>query len=312
MSNLRKLPDFAQLDLFPVQFTDIAPRMVQDVMWRPFFALGKKPRFKSIVYKTEHAEIKISGNAEYGMATIFDEDILMWLVSQVVEAKDRGEPTSPQISFEPYKCLQGIRRETGGRQYKLLKDGLKRLHSTTIETTIRRHDQTSLADGKKRKLEAGFHWIEAYGFNITEHRGKEVVKGITVVLPNWLYQASIRQKGVLTINEDYLLLTSGFDRVLYKIARKHTGKQKFYSLSMQQLHEKTGSEQRFSDFTIKIRQAVEQNGLPEYYMMLSPKGCKTLALNNRIGLAEVHWNQEVVTFWNQEYLIQEPLQLKSF
>jgi len=312
MSNLRKLPDFTQLDLFPAAFTDIATRMVQDVMWRPFFALGKKPRFKPIVYKNDEAKIKIFGTTEYGIATIFDEDILMWLVSQVRQARDEGKQTSAQLDFTPYDCLKGMRRNTGGTEYNLLKDGLRRLHSTTIETSIRRHSQISLTDSKKRKLEVGFHWIEAYGFNIAEYKGKEVVKGITVVLPNWLYQSAIKAKEVLTINEDYLLLTSGYDRALYKIARKHVGRQKFYSLSMQQLYEKSGSDSVFSHFCRDIRKRVELNGLPEYYMMLSPKGCKAHCPEHNTELAEVYWSQEIVTFWSRESLIQKPLQLKSF
>jgi len=302
MNNLRKLPDYTQLDLFSAEFGDIATRMVQDVMWRPFFALGKKPRFKPIKYKNDEVEIKIFGTTEYGIATIFDEDILMWLVSQIVEKRDKGEPISPKISFTPYECLQGMRRNTGGRQYELLKDGLKRLHTTSIETTIRRRDQVSLADGETRVLETGFHWLEAYGFNLVEHKGKEVVKGITVVLPNWLYQAAMKQNQVLTYHEDYLLMTSGYDRALYKIARKHTGRQKHYSLSMQQLYEKTGSDDRFSNFAGRIRERVEINGLPDYYMMLSPKYYKVMCEGHSIELPKYLWEQEAVTFWNREKL----------
>ncbi len=303
MSNLRKLPDFAQLDLFSVEFSDIATRMVQDVMWRPFFALGKKHRFEPIIYENGDVKIEVIGTTKYGIATIFDEDILMWFVSQIREKRNRGEPTSPKISFTPYECLQGMRRNTGGTEYKLLKDGLKRLHTTSIETTIRRRDQISLADGETQILEAGFHWLEAYGFNLTEHKGKEVIKGITVVLPNWLYQAAIRQKQVLTYHENYLLLTSGYDRALYKIARKHTGRQKYYSLSMLQLYEKTGSDAVFSHFCRDIRKRVELNRLPDYYMMLSPKYCKAMYEGHSIELPKHLWKQEAVTFWNQEKLL---------
>lgn len=303
MSNLRKLPDFTQLDLFSVEFTDIATRMVQDVMWRPFFALGKKPRFEPIVYKTDNTEIMIMGAKPDGIATIFDEDILMYLISLVVEAQDRGEPTSPQISFEPYTCLQGIRRDTGGTEYRLLIDGLRRLHSTTIRTTIRKKEQVSLADGRGRQvLETGFHWIEGYTVNRVQYKDREVVKGITVVLSNWLYQAAIKPKEVLTIDADYLSLTSGYDRVLYKIARKHTGRQKYYSLSMRQLYEKSGSQDRFSNFSNRIRERVGLNRLPEYYMMLSPKYYKVMCEGHSMELPKHLWEQEAVTFWNREKL----------
>jgi len=309
-SNLRKLPDFTQLDLFAADFTDIATRMLQDVMWRPFFALSNKPRFEPIVYSSENVEIMIVGSKPFGIATVFDADILMWLISQVVEAKDKGEVPSPQVDFKPYDCLRGIRRDTGGRQYKLLMNALRRLHSTTVVTSIRKRDQTSLSKADTHILEAGFHWVEAYGVHRKEHNGKETIDGITAVLPNWIYRAVTNQKNVLTFDEDYLLLKSGLDRAFYMIARKHVGRQKYYSLTMEQLHEKTGSEMIFSHFCREARKRLQLNGLPEYFMMLSPKGCSTLSLGNNTKLQPHHTDPEVITFWNQKHLSRESFRLK--
>lgn len=311
MSNLRKLSDFTQLDLFTPDFSDISTRMLQDMMWRPFFALGKKPRHKPIEYKTDNVSVKIVGSG-YGLATIWDADILMWIISQIVERLDKGEQPSPQVHFTPYECLQAIRRGTGGSQYLQVINALQRLHGTIVETTIRKPDQVSLTKSEVRRLKAGFHLLEAYGVQYTEDRGKEQVKGITVVLSNWLYKGVINRRNVLTINDDYFLLKGGLERVLYLLARKHTGKQKHYSASMRELYEKTGSEQPFHTFCRAVRKCVELNRLPEYFMMLSPKGCRTHCPGHSTELIEAHWNQEVITFWNQEYLILKPLQLKSF
>ena len=309
-TSLRKLPDFTQLDLFTAEYSDIAPRMLQDLMWRPFFALGKSPRSKPIIYKNDNVQIKISGIAEYGIATIWDADILTYITSLIVEARDKGEPTSPQVYFTPYDCLKGTRRDTGGSQYERVVNAIKRLTGTLIETNIRQPDQISLSKTEQKRLEVGFHWLEAYGVQHVKHNGKEAVKGITAVVPNWLYRAVINPRNILTINEDYFLITSGLNRMLYLIARKHVGRQKYYSASMRELYEKTGSEQRFSDFTRDVRRHVEANTLPEYYMMLSPKGCKTHRPRHSMELEPHHVELEVVTFWNQEWLAQEPLQLK--
>ncbi len=92
-TSLRKLPNYMQLDLFYADFSDIAIRALQDVMERPFFALDTKPRFEPIMYKTKGAEVTISGGKPHGIATIFDHDILMWIISQIVEEIDKGEPT---------------------------------------------------------------------------------------------------------------------------------------------------------------------------------------------------------------------------
>jgi plasmid replication initiation protein len=92
---------------------------------------------------------------------------------------------------------------------------------------------------------------------------------MTLTLPDWLYQGVIGKGGVLTIHEDYFLLTGGIERWLYRVARKHAGKQEHgWGFTMRQLHEKSGSLARLSDFALDVRKLVEQNTLPEYAISL--------------------------------------------
>lgn len=267
--SLRKLPNFTQLDLFHADFNDIAIRSLREVMERPFFALtNNKPRFTPIRYKTSSAEVVISGGAPYGIATIFDHDILMWLISQIVEARDDGKPTSPQIDFTPYSCLQGIYRRTSGHYYQLLAKALHRLANTYVTTTIRKEDQIPLKRSDRRRLEQGFHWIEGIGIQYVERNGKEVPEGVTVVLPNWLYRGALKHGNILTIDERYFLMRSGLERVLYMIARKHVGYQQQWTFTMRELYKKTGSEMPYRDFAKKIRKIVARDLLPEYCMDL--------------------------------------------
>ncbi len=70
---------------------------------------------------------------------------------------------------------------------------------------------------------------------------------------------------VLTIHEDYFILTGGIERWLYRVARKHAGHQEAgWSFTMRQLYDKSGSAARFSDFAIDVRKIVEADSLPEY------------------------------------------------
>jgi plasmid replication initiation protein len=48
---------------------------------------------------------------------------------------------------------------------------------------------------------------------------------MTITLPDWLYDGVVQKGGVLTIHEDYFLLTGGIGRWLYRVARKHAGTQ---------------------------------------------------------------------------------------
>jgi len=69
---------------------------------------------------------------------------------------------------------------------------------------------------------------------------------------------------VLTIHEDYFLLTGGIERWLYRVARKHAGKQETgWSFSMRTaLREVPDRRPRVSDFAIDIRRVVAGNQLP--------------------------------------------------
>ncbi|AMV40226.1 replication initiator protein A [Planctomyces sp. SH-PL62] len=251
-------PSDSQPDLFAASFADIPIRDQRDTMERPFFSLAKKPRHAPIEYQVGDVWVEVSANPKFGMATIWDADILIWASTQVTEALDRELKPSRTIHFHPYNLLKAIRRETGGEHYRRLRAALDRLTHTAVRTNIRGH-------GKKKI--ASFHWLESWTEVIDEATGETT--GMTMTLPDWLYDGVLMRGGVLTIHEDYFLLTGGIERWLYRVARKHAGQQELgWSFTMRQLFEKSGSTARFSDFAIDVRKAVEGNALPEYSMAI--------------------------------------------
>jgi plasmid replication initiation protein len=243
-----------QPDLFAANFADIPIRDQRDTMERPFFSLAKKPRFVPIEYHVGDVWVEVSANPKFGIATIWDADILIWAATQVTEAMDRGIEPSRTIRFHPHNLLKSIRRPTGGEHYQRLRAALDRLTHTAVRTNIR-------AQGKKKA--ASFHWLEGWT-ELTEEKTGEPT-GMTLTLPDWLFQGIVMKGGVLTIHEDYFLLTGGIERWLYRVARKHAGHQETgWQFTMRQLYEKSGSSSRFSDFALDVRKVVEANSLPEY------------------------------------------------
>jgi len=115
----------------------VSPRDQRDLMERPFFSLAKSKRTKPILYKAGDTEVEVYAVPEFGMATIWDADVLTWAATQIVEAADKGLRTSRFVRFTPYQLLVATGRGTGFRQYKLLKRALQRLRSTAVKTTIR-------------------------------------------------------------------------------------------------------------------------------------------------------------------------------
>jgi len=251
-----------QLDIFQACYADIPIRDQRETMERPFFSLAKTPRRTPIEYKGGGVYVRVKPGLESGVATIWDADILIWAATQITEALDRGGETGRTIRFHPYNLLKGIRRHTGGDQYRKLLDALTRLKETTIDTNIRPEK-----GGKKR---SSFSWIDSWGAEEGPD-GKPVAMWIT--LSNWLYEGIVQDGGVLSIHEDYFLLTGGVARWLYRIARKHAGQQDMgWQFTMRQLYEKSGSAARISDFAIMVREVVRADVLPEYTLAISRNG----------------------------------------
>lgn len=243
-----------QPDLFAANFADIPIRDQRDTMERPFFSLAKRPRFAPIEYNIGDVWVEVSANPKFGIATIWDADILIWASTQITEAIDRGVPASRVIHFHPHHLLKSIRRPTGGEHYRRLRAALDRLTHTAVRTNIR-------AEGRKKT--ASFHWLESWTEVTDEATGETT--GITVTIPDWLFDGILMKGGVLTIHEDYFLLTGGIERWLYRVARKHAGQQEHgWQFTMRQLYEKSGASSRFSDFAIDVRKVVEADSLPEY------------------------------------------------
>src|ERR1700678_714490 len=165
-----------QADLFAANFADIPIRDQRDTMERPFFSLAKKPRFAPIEYHVGDVWVEVSANPKFGIATIWDADILIWASTQITEAMDRGIPPSRVIRFHPRILSKAIRRPTGGEHDTRFRAALARLTHTAVRTNIR-------AEGKKQS--ASFHWLESW-HEITDEQTGETI-GITVTLPDWLY-----------------------------------------------------------------------------------------------------------------------------
>lgn len=249
----------AQPDLFAPTFGDIASRDGIDLMEFPFFSLSKKKRFKAIRYENEARGINItvSGGEPNGIATIWDKDVLLWCISQVVEALDRGEKPDKTIYFHPYQLLKAIRRSNGKEHYERLENALVRLGNTTIHTSLR-------TDKKTQKF--GFHWIENYA-TARENTTGEGVGMWSITLSDWAYKAALNKRLVLTLDDDYFLLTGGRERWIYGIARKHGGYQEHgFTIAMRTLHAKSGTSEQYKFWAHEIRQIVKANELPGYHL----------------------------------------------
>lgn len=246
-----------QLDLFRSIPGDVAPRDAQDLMAWPFFSLAKSRRTAPIEFRMGETWISVEAVPEHGMATIWDADILIWAASQLVEARDARRPTSRLMATTPHEILTFVGRGTGRNNYERLKAALDRLQSTTVATSIRQHHQ------RRRHR---FSWINEWR-ELTDGAGRAL--GIQLILPDWFYAGVLDRALVLTIDRAYFDLTGGLERWLYRIVRKHGGRQQGgWSFDVAHLHLKSGALSPQKRFAFELRDIVRRQPLPGYRLTI--------------------------------------------
>ncbi|HEX4181991.1 MAG TPA: replication initiator protein A, partial [Caulobacteraceae bacterium] len=257
-------PRPSQFDLFIPLMRDLPLKDQRETMERPFFSLQKRKRLKPIEYASGDGEVRVKVEAvpAYGMATIWDGDILIWAASALNRLKAEGHNDVPrELKTTAYDLLRSIQRDTGGKGYVELKAALDRLQTTTIFTSIRSKS------GRDRR----FSWLDSWQVEVDPVTDKPIALKIT--LSNWVYEGIINEKSVLTMHPDYFQLSGGLERALYRIARKHAGDQEQgWTCRVSLLHEKSGSDSAPKEFARMLRKIVEANDLPEYDLAFSTAG----------------------------------------
>jgi plasmid replication initiation protein len=271
----------SELDLFIPLLHDVPLKDQRETMERPFFSLQKRKRLKPIEYRSPDGDVwvKVEAMPAYGMATIWDADILIWAASALARMKAQGVNDLPRtLKTTTYDLLRAIKRDTGGKAYAELQAALQRLETTSIRTSLR---------APTRRTEAQFGWLDGWTLEIDQTTGQP--RGMTLTLSNWVYEGIVGDRSLLTMHGDYFLLTGGLERSLYRIARKHAGVQpEGWLCRLEILHTKTGSDSPSKEFNRMLRKVVERNQLPEYDLKLTTTqdGSPALFVISRLAAME--------------------------
>lgn len=251
-----------QIDLFLPYLADLNLRDQREVMERPFFSLAKSKRLKPIDYTSPDGKtfVHVSANPDYGMATIWDADILIYCASVLNDLKQRRVNDIPRtLKIMPYDLLRSIGRPISGRSYELLAGALDRLQSTTVKTNIR----------AEKRFEATFSWLDNWSQLVDAKTERS--KGLSISLSSWFYDGVLMNGGVLSIDRAYFDITGGRERWLYKVARKHAGGAgpEGFAIALPTLFEKSGAEGQYRRFKFEIAAIVRRNDLPGFDLRLA-------------------------------------------
>jgi len=251
------LPDRRpQQDLFVCDVADAVLKDIMQHMEHPFYSLSKKPETKVRRYEHNGNWIEITPSVK-GQATIYDKDILIYCISQIMAKLNRDEPVSQRVRISSRDLLIFANRGTSGRDYVALTEAIDRLAGTRISTNIKvggeeQYDNFGLIDAasirRQNGLDGRLLWCE-------------------VTLSDWVFNA-IRANEVLALHPDYFRLRKPLERRVYELARKHVGIQVEWKISLGKLLKKTGSQSPMKRFRQMIKELAASDHLPDYAVSL--------------------------------------------
>ncbi|MBB1493172.1 replication initiator protein A [Paracoccus sp. MC1854] len=249
------IPDrHPQHDLFICDVSDAALKDVMQHMEHPFYSLSKKPDTNVRRYEHNGHWLEVTPSVK-GLATIYDKDILIYCISQIMAKLRRGEPVSRRVRINSRDLLIFSNRGTSGRDYMALVEALDRLEGTRIRTNI--------VTGDEEQID-GFGLIDASSIR-RKHGLDGRLLWCEVKLSDWVFSA-IRAQEVLTLHRDYFRLRKPLERRVYEIARKHCGQQDSWKISLPLLLKKSGSQSPEKRFRQMIRHLAQHDHLPDYHV----------------------------------------------
>ncbi|WP_226584174.1 replication initiator protein A [Acuticoccus sediminis] len=266
-------------DLFVCDILDATPKGDRASMEHPLFSLSVKKDMTPFDYRRGEVGLRIVPAAEEGRANIFDRDILIYVLSQLMAAKEEGRPIGRRVRICAYDLLKATNRHTSGQAYGTLRRALVRLQYTQIHTNI--HD----------------HGISAWR-QISLITDATIVKedetgrmlDVELELGEWLVKA-VENNNVLTLSRDYFQLRKPLERRLYELARKHCGQQAEWKIGLVTLKEKCGSNSTDKEFKRLIKTICDtdegEHHMPDYRfrlvagnLVVHPRPELTLALGS--------------------------------
>jgi plasmid replication initiation protein len=265
------LPDrHPQADFF---ICDVADAVLKDLipqMEHPFYVLSKKPETAVRRYEHNGKWLEVIPSAK-GQATIYDKDILIYVVSQIMHKLNRGEAVSRRLRFNPRDLLVFVNRGTGGKDYEAFCASLDRLMGTVIKTNI-----TTVGGGPDH-VDIGtderlgwFHLIESAHINRKNGEEGGRILSAEIQISEWIFN-SIRRKSVLTLHRDYFRLRKPIERRVYEIARKMCGAKADFEIGLDKLLKRTGARTELKRFRHTLREIATHNHLPDYEVHFDEK-----------------------------------------
>ena len=246
------------LDFFVLDIADAVPKDDMASMEHPLFSLATKPDMRHLEYRNGETILKIRPSS-LGLPTIFDKDILIFVISQLMARKNKGDEIGDTVRFSMRELCIAINRPIGGDHYKRIENAIDRLQGTQFVTNVK--------TGKEKERRT-FSMIDEGGMVKNEEFSRNDFCEIKI--SRWLMRA-IEANEVVSISRDYFRLRRPLERRLYEIARKHCGSSARWQISLTNLQDKTGSNAPLKKFRHNLREIITSDVTPFYRFELDAR-----------------------------------------
>ena len=199
-------------------------RNERNLMLFPFCSTAKAKRVKGIRYASADGKrwLEVTANYDYGMAKIWDFDILRFALSKAGEVALQVGYFPPCVEFTAYECLKAIGRDTkAGKNYIWIEEAFDRLVSTTYKGNVFKEDESrsevfTLINVEYLKNQKG--QVDKIRMNFN-HR----------------IQESAKLRGLLTIDNMVFHEEAGIKKRLLELVTVSMGKERNWTVGLERL-----------------------------------------------------------------------------
>jgi len=230
----------------------------RETMSIPMLSLQKRRRTTPIEYEDDNGNhILVTAPKKYGIATIHDWKYLTYCISDLNRQVDDNNPTPSRIvAASGYQILKFVGKGTSGKDYIDLEAALDRLKFTGIKSNI------YLDPKKQHRKSRSVSWIDDWE---ADHKEKL----FKIEVSRWIWEQVVEFRSVLTLPREFFKIKSALGLWLYRICRKHCGRQKSgTAFNMTTLFERSGTTSKFGGFARDVRAAIERTDFLEYDVQL--------------------------------------------
>ena len=218
-------------------------RNERNLMLFPFCSTARAKRVKGIRYVSADGKrwLEVTANYDYGMAKIWDFDILRFALSKAGEVALQVGYFPPYVEFTAYECLKAIGRDPkAGKNYIWIEGGLDRLVSTTYKGNIFKEDE-----GRSET----FTLISVECINDEEKRIDKIRINF-----NPRIRESAKLRGLLVIDSSVFHEESGIKKRLIELVAASMGKESIWTVGVERLQALCAHEGELKAFKRQLRE----------------------------------------------------------